>query len=174
MGTNIAAANPFFEGGEDRSAREYSRLVTRCVRRMYLRGAEYDDLYQEGMIALLKAMREFDPERSDNFEAFASVCISNRLYDYFRRKNPADGQIEDSFTVSPDPETEVLANESAKEIYTSLYRLLSVFEASVLGPYLEGFTVAEIAAELGRSPKSVDNAVRRIRAKLRKYLSQRR
>lgn len=141
---------------------------------MYLRGAEYDDLYQEGMIALLKALREFDPERSDNFEAFASVCISNRLYDYFRRKSAAGGPIEDNIKTSPDPETEVLANESAKEIYTSLYRLLSAFEASVLGPYLEGFTVEEIAVSLGRTPKSVDNAVRRIRAKLRKYLSQRR
>lgn len=169
---------------EDAFAREYSRLVTRLVRPFFLRGGDYDDLYQEGMIGLLKAIRQYDPDRSDNFEAFATLCIRSRLYDAVRSDvaiSEKEKQTIDKLQIMAessaidilnDPEALCLANESAKEIKTALYGLLSAFEASVLDPYLEGFTVNEIAGDMGRSAKSVDNAVRRIRRKLAQYLNK--
>ena len=169
---------------EDASARAYSRLVSRLVRPYFLRGGDQDDLYQEGMIGLLKAIRSYDPARNDSFEAYAALCIRTRLYDAvridasgFRRQEGARSELQRLYPPSgtelyPDPEAQCLANESAKEIKAALHGLLSPFEASVLDPYLEGYTVNEIAARQARPGKSVDNAVRRIRQKLAHYLSQ--
>lgn len=173
--------NPVFYN-EEVSAERYSRLVTRYVRRYFLSGGEFDDLYQEGMIALLSAIRKYDPSRSDNFEAYASKCIKNRLFDVLRRdisENDricqVDSVLSDSFTdPGCDPEAKVLGDESAIEIRQGILDLLSAFEASVLDLYLKGYTVKEISEKLGRSIKSVDNAVVRIRNKLKQYLNKRR
>lgn len=168
---------------EEDFARQYSRLVARLIRPFFLQGAEQDDLYQEGMMGLLSAIRGFDPSRSDNFEAFATLCVKRRLYDALRRDVAANGRHKQLLNqllstveysaddISNDPETEVLANESAKELQTALSGLLSAFEASVLEHYLKGFTVSEIAGLLHRPAKSVDNAISRIRRKLRQYLA---
>ena len=168
---------------EEQFAREYSRLVSKLIRPFFLRGGDYDDLYQEGMIGLLKAIRKYNVTRSDNFEAFATLCIKSRLYDTVRsdvllsekerqttEKLKAIAELSAS-DISNNPEALCLANESAKEIQTELYGLLSAFEASVLEPYMEGFTVNEIAAMLKRPAKSVDNAIGRVRRKLARYLS---
>lgn len=169
---------------EEDFAREYSRLVSRLVRPLFLRGGDQDDLYQEGMIGLLKAIRSYDSLRNDSFEAYATFCIRNRLYDAVRSDASGYRREEGTrirlqlFSALPgeethtDPETQCLANESAKEIKVALYGLLSTFEASVLDPYLEGYTVNEIAERLSRPPKSVENAVRRIRQKLAHYISK--
>ena len=172
----------FSTWNEDDFARHYSRLVSRCVRPLFLQGGDYDDLYQEGMIGLLQAVRKYDPDRSDSFEAFATLCIKNRLYDAVRKHaalsekdflvNQAIQAMADRSAdeILNDPEAEVLANESAKEIKMVLSGLLSAFEASVLDPYLEGYTALEIAGKLNKPVKSVDNAIRRIRNKLKRYL----
>ncbi len=167
---------------EEVFAAEYSRLVTRLVRRYFLRGGDYDDLYQEGMIGLLYAIRRFDPERSENFEAFASTCIKNRLLDALRRDIAANDKVYQTTEsiqdfkedTSGDPESKVLADESAKEIKKALTGLLSAFEVSVLDLYLEGYTVKEAAEKLNKPSKSVDNAIIRIRNKLKRYLQNRR
>lgn len=167
---------------EEAFAAEYSRLVTRLVRTYFLNGGDRDDLYQEGMIGLLYAIRRYDPARSDNFEAFAHLCIKNRLNDVVRsdislnRKEAIAAEKLRAAAISldrdklSDPETLCMAYETAKEIQAGLGGLLSAFEASVLEPYLEGFTIGEIASKLEREAKSVDNAVMRIRRKLAKYL----
>ena len=164
---------------EETFAEEYSRLVSRLVRPFYLRGGDQDDLYQEGMIGLLKAIRAYDPAKNDRFEAFAALCIRRQLYDAIRRSADFSRREEDALqrlcvTVGemPDPETQCLANETEKEIKAALQGLLSAFEASVLDLYLEGFTVREIASQLQREAKSVDNAVLRVRKKLAQYLSE--
>ena len=174
---------PYLPANEEDFAQQYSRLVARLIRPFFLQGAEQDDLYQEGMIGLLSAIRGYDPSRSDNFVAFAALCVKRRLFDALRRDVSANGRQKQLLSqllftadcsaedISRDPETEVLANESAKEIQTALSGLLSAFEASVLGHYLEGFTVSEIAGLLDRPVKSVDNAISRIRRKLRQYLA---
>ncbi len=166
---------------EETRAAEYSRLVSRIVRQFFLRGGDRDDLYQEGMIGLLKAIRTYDPARSDNFEAYASLCIRRQLFDavrkdvHFSRREEAVLQqlAPDPVTIDhPDPETQCLANETETEIKAALHGFLSAFEASVLDPYLAGYSVSEISRNLGRSPKSVENAILRIRRKLARYLSQ--
>ena len=165
---------------EERAAR-YSRLVSRIVRQFFLQGGDQDDLYQEGMIGLLKAIRSYDPARSDNFEAYASLCIRRQIYDtvrrdvrLFQREEDALRQIapDPALTGTGDPETQCLANETETEIKAALYGFLSAFEASVLDPYLAGYSVGEISRRLSRSPKSVENAILRIRRKVARYLSQ--
>lgn len=166
---------------EELRAAEYSRLVSRIVRQFFLQGGDQDDLYQEGMIGLLKAIRSYDPARSDNFEAYASLCIRRQIYDTIRRdarlllrEEDALRQIapDPALAGTPDPETQCLANETETEIKAALHGFLSAFEASVLDPYLAGYSVSEISRSLGRSSKSVENAILRIRRKLARYLSQ--
>ena len=172
---------------EDDLARRYARLVRSCARPYFLTGGDYDDLVQEGMIGLLKAIRQYDPARNDNFEAYATLCIRRQIYDAVRRSKRKDGHLTIEYTeieepsdrghlpgikVQQDPETELLAKESALEIQNALSGLLSVFETSVLRLYLEGYTSSEIAQRLRRESKSVDNAIGRIRRKLAKYLQK--
>ena len=169
-----------FENEEGQAA-HYSRLVSRIVRQFFLQGGDQDDLYQEGMIGLLKAIRSYDPARSDNFEAYASLCIRRQLYDAVRRDVQLSQREEDVLRqIAPDPalagtgdpETQCLANETETEIKAALYGFLSAFEASVLDPYLAGYSVSEISRQLSRPPKSVENAILRIRRKVARYLSQ--
>ena len=170
-----------FPRDEELRAAQYSRLVSRIVRQFFLQGGDQDDLYQEGMIGLLKAIRSYDPARSDNFEAYASLCIRRQIYDTIRRdarlllrEEDALRQIapDPALAGTPDPETQCLANETETEIKAALHGFLSAFEASVLDPYLAGYSVSEISRSLGRSSKSVENAILRIRRKLARYLSQ--
>ena len=71
---------------EEDSLRRYAQLVRRIIRPYYLQGGDYDDLYQEGMVGLLRAVRRYDPERGAGFEAFASVCIRRQVIDALRRE----------------------------------------------------------------------------------------
>ena len=177
MFTNIARRE------EEDHVSEYARLVRAIIRPYFQGGAEYDDLYQEGMIGLLKAVRTYDSSRGARFETYAAACIRNRIFDIVRRQNKeqtfSSGSVhQPSALLSSaggercfDPETEVLAIESAQEIKAVLSDLLSSFEASVLEPYLQGYTATEIARVLSRPAKSVDNAIRRIRRKIAQHLS---
>lgn len=167
---------------EDEIARKYSRLVSREVRQLFLRSmGDSDDLYQEGMMGLLKAIRQYDPLRNDSFEAFASLCVRSRLYDavrsdasFFRREEQAIEHLirmgEPAGTPLADPEAHVLEGENAREIREMLCGILSSFETAVLEPYLEGYSVQEISRMLSREPKAVHNAVARIRKKLASHI----
>jgi RNA polymerase sporulation-specific sigma factor len=163
---------------EEDSLRRYAQLVRRIIRPYYLQGGDYDDLYQEGMVGLLRAVRRYDPERGAGFEAFASVCIRRQVIDALRREASLSERDKKLLELTPDtapdsdPELLYLANESAKEITEHLSGLLSAFEASVLDLYLGGQSTAEIAARLGRNAKSVDNAIGRIRRKLAQFLAK--
>ncbi|NCB04473.1 MAG: sigma-70 family RNA polymerase sigma factor [Clostridia bacterium] len=163
---------------EDAFVTEYARLVRRVIRPYFLTGGDYDDLYQEGMIGLLRAVRTYDAARNPNFEPYAVRCVRNRIFDILRaqKKEELSNQlVSDQWQVFAErsadgslagPEETVLASESEQEIRESLSGLLSAFEASVLDSYLRGYTTSEIALWLNRSAKSVDNAIRRIRCKL--------
>lgn len=169
---------------EDEIARKYSRLVSREVRQFFLRSiGDGDDLYQEGMMGLLKAIRQYDPLRNDSFEAFATLCVRSRLYDavrsdasFSRREEQAiEHLMQTGQRVAghgTDPEAYVLDGESTREIREILSGILSSFEAAVLEPYLEGYSVQEISQMLSKEPKAVHNAVGRIRKKLASYLQR--
>jgi len=169
---------------EEEQIRANVQLVRSCIRPYFLQGGDFDDLYQEGMLGLLAAIRSYDPARNDSFQAYAALCIKRRVIDAVRRDRTRSAHLEleqrsgeealglYATAASADPETSILASETAKEIKSTLSGMLSPFEVSVLDRYLEGYTSSEIAEQLRRGRKSVDNAIRRVRQKLAKYLSE--
>ena len=174
----------------DRSAEEtlterYMRLVRICARPLFLAGGDSEDLIQEGMFGLLSAIRQYDPKMGSSFHTFAEHCIHKRLLSAVRSASRLkhlplnDGMSleqlsEDPHTqlsVTPEvfrrsPEDLVLARESKEELYTLFAQRLSPLEKKVLERYLDGLSYREIARQLGRTEKSVDSTVQRIRRKL--------
>lgn len=172
----------------DRRAEEtlvtrYHRLVRSCARPFFLAGGDSDDLLQEGMLGLLKAMREFDPGREASFHTFAETCIRTRLYTAMKAANSGKHTpLNQSVPLNPsffdassalaqiDPELFLIEREKAAGLLENTRRQLSDFEVKILGYYLDGLTCREIAEIVGRPPKSVDNAIQRIRRKVARQL----
>lgn len=173
---------------EEQLAVRYSRLVLICARPFFLAGGDSEDLTQEGMFGLLRAIREYDPGTNVPFRSFAETCIRNRLLSAIksasRRKHmPLNSGVsleeilsENASPALPadqafrrDPEEMVLARESADELFHTIDRYLSKYEREILSLFLEGMSYREMAQATGRSEKSVDNAVQRIRRKLARY-----
>lgn len=167
----------------------YNRLVRTCARPYFLVGGDSEDLTQEGMVGLIKAVREYDAEKDASFRTFAETCIRNRLYSVLRsaardkhaalnQSVPLDAPFfdSDSYTsgtshlAQRDPEDSLIDREHTAALLTSVRKQLSEFEAKILGYYLDGLSCREIAEAVGRSPKSVDNAVQRIRRKVARQL----
>ncbi len=164
----------------------YHRLVRSCARPYFLAGGDGEDLIQEGMIGLLSAVRGFVPEREALFRNYAETCIQNRLRSAVRaavRKKHAllnssvslDATL---FEAGPEahgyssenqqtdnPEDVLIGREERRGRMLALRSKLSAFEETVFDLYLDGLSYTEIAVQVGRSPKAVDNAVQRIRRK---------
>jgi len=173
----------------DRTAEEvlvsrYHRLVRSCARPYFLAGGDTEDLLQEGMFGLIKAMREYDIQRDASFHTFAETCIRNRLYSVLKsaasgKHTPLNQSIplnSSFFDTAPsfaqlDPEVMLIDREKAANLLESACRHLSEFEVKILGFYLDGLAYREIAEMVGKSPKSVDNAVQRIRRKVAHQLN---
>ncbi|MBQ9765500.1 MAG: RNA polymerase sporulation sigma factor SigH [Lachnospiraceae bacterium] len=170
---------------------KYKDLVRKVSRKFFLVGGENDDLLQEGMIGLFKAIRDYNPEKEASFYSFAELCISRQIYtainasnrkkhsplrDYVSlSENPAEDNGEkvqllaaNNFYRNRNPEELILDKEELNMIQCEIERCLSEFEKSVLGLYLNGYSYDRISKELDKPSKSVDNALSRIRAKLRK------
>ena len=175
--------------GGNRDAEEilvgrYHRFVRSCARPYFLAGGDSQDLLQEGMFGLIKAMREYDPGRDASFQTFADTCIRNRLYSVLKAAssgkhlplnqsvplNPSLFDANPSFA-QVDPEVLLIDREKAASLLQSTRKQLSEFEVKILGYYLDGLTCREIAETVGKSPKSVDNAVQRIRRKVARCIS---
>ena len=178
----------------DRNAEElivsrYRRLVRTCARPYFLAGGDSEDLTQEGMVGLIKAVREYDAEKDASFRTFAEVCIRNRLYSVLRAaardKHKALNQSvsldtpdfdSNSYTSGPsnlaqrNPEDDMIDREHTAALLSGVRKQLSEFEAKILGYYLDGLSCREIAETVGKPPKSVDNAVQRIRRKVAQQL----
>jgi RNA polymerase sporulation-specific sigma factor len=168
----------------------YKNLVRKKAKAMYLAGGDSDDLIQEGMIGLYKAVRGYHAQKEASFSTFASMCInrqmitavtaSNRkkntpLNTYISIDTPAekgDSEVRLLDVLQPEieqnPEKLLIDREYAKDLQTRLYEVLSPFETQVLDLYLEGKDYIQIADTLKRSSKSVDNALQRIRTKIKK------
>ena len=178
----------------DRAAEEllvtrYNRVVRTCARPFFLAGGDSEDLTQEGMVGLIKAVREFDADKEASFRTFAEVCIRNRLYSALRasarEKHQALNQSvsldtpdfdSNSYTsgtsnlAQRDPEDSLIDREHTAALLSGVRKQLSEFEAKILGYYLDGLSCREIAETVGKPPKSVDNAVQRIRRKVAQQL----
>ena len=174
---------------EETLVTRYTRLVRTCARPFFLAGGDSEDLIQEGMVALIKAVREFAPEKAATFRTFAEICIRNRLYSVLRAsardKHKALNQSisldtpdfdSNSYTsgtsslAQRDPEDFLIDREHTAALLAGVRKQLSEFEAKILGYYLDGLSCREIADAVGKPPKSVDNAVQRIRRKVAQHL----
>ena len=169
---------------EELLAARCHRLVRSCARPYFLYGGDSEDLMQEGMFGLIKAMREYRPDRDASFRTFASTCIRNRLLSVVKaaaggkhlplnQSVPLDASLcdLDSAASQSDPELLLIDREKTAGLLENARRQLSEFEVQILGYYLDGLTYREIADAVGKSAKSVDNAVQRIRRKIARQLS---
>lgn len=165
---------------------KYKPLVRKKTNAMYLIGGETEDLIQEGMIGLFKAVRDFDAEKTPIFFSFAELCISRQLYSAleasnrkkhsplnnyisFSNQDYTDG-IELEHIISREnisPEQMLIEKEGKKEFFSRLEENLSKMEKKVLYLYLEGNSYTQIAEIMGKSPKSIDNTLQRIRGKVK-------
>ena len=167
----------------------YTRLVRTCARPFFLVGGDSEDLTQEGMVGLIKAVREYDGSKDASFRTFAEVCIRNRLYSVLRAsardKHKALNQSvsldtpdfdSNSYTSGTSnlaqrtPEDSIIDRERTAALLSGVRKQLSEFEAKILEYYLDGLSCREIAETVGKPPKSVDNAVQRIRRKVAQQL----
>ena len=174
---------------EETLVTRYTRLVRTCARPFFLAGGDSEDLIQEGMVALIKAVREFAPDKAATFRTFAEICIRNRLYSVLRAsardKHKALNQSisldtpdfdSNSYTsgtsnlAQRNPEENLIDREHTAALLSGVRKQLSEFEAKILGYYLDGLSCREIAEAVGKPPKSVDNAVQRIRRKVAQHL----
>ena len=172
---------------EEALVQRYGRMVRACARPLFLAGGDSEDLFQEGMMGLLSAVRSFESGRDASFRTYAEVCIRRRLYSAIRAAQGNkhfplnhsvsfepplfDGTSARLFSSEESPEDVVIGREELRERLDALKGQLSGFEAEILSYYLGGLSCAEIASQVGRSTKSVDNAVQRIRRKVARQLS---
>lgn len=174
---------------EEALVTRYNRLVRTCARPFFLVGGDSEDLTQEGMVGLIKAVREYDAVKEASFRTFAEICIRNRLYSVLRAaardKHKALNQSvsldtpefdSHSYTsgtnnlAQRNPEDFLIDREHTAALLSGVRKQLSEFEAKILGYYLDGLSCREIAETVGKPPKSVDNAVQRIRRKVAQQL----
>lgn len=170
---------------------KYKPLVRKECNTLYLIGAEDDDLIQEGMIGLFKAVRDYQVGKDAAFRTFADLCISRQLYSAIKKSNRLKNQplnsyvsiYSDEFSDADElagdrtvissgsdnianPEAIMIDRENAIDMQNKMFDKLSKMEREVLKRYLEGMTYQEIAADMEKSPKSIDNALQRIKGKI--------
>ncbi len=165
----------------------YRRFAQAKARGYFIAGGDLDDLEQEGMIGLFKAVRDYRPEREASFPAFAELCITRQVITAVktatRQKHRPLNQyvpLGDLPTADelphhqvPDPADELVSSEDLADMQASLARTLSGLEVDVLALYVEGRSYQEIGERLGRQVKSIDNALQRVKRKLEGHLAAR-
>ncbi len=172
--------------------RHYARAKARTY---FLAGADKEDIVQEGMIGLYKAIRDFEPEHNTAFRAFAELCITRQiitaiktatrqkhqpLNSYVSLNRPIAGgddddrSLADSIETSEvaDPAELVISAEEVRTIKAQMGEVLSPFEVEVLEHYIDGRSYQQIADMLGRHVKSIDNALQRIKRKLEQHIAR--
>ena len=187
--------------GGDSTAEEYlldkyKNFVRSKARSYFLVGADHEDIVQEGMIGLYKAIRDYRPDKLSSFRAFAELCITRQiitaiktatrqkhipLNNYVSLNKPLYDEESDRTLLdviiegrTSDPEEMIINMENVGNIRAKISEVLSGLEQEVLNAYLDGKSYQEIAETLGRHVKSIDNALQRVKRKLEKYLEENR
>lgn len=173
---------------------KHKNFVRSKARSYFLIGADHEDIVQEGMIGLFKAVRDYNPEKLSSFRAFAELCITRQiitaiktatrqkhiplnsyvslnkpLYDEESDRTLLDVIVEGRAT---NPEDLLIGQEDVSAIRNRIDEVLSSLEQEVLNAYLNGKSYQEIAQKLGRHVKSIDNALQRVKRKLEKFLEE--
>lgn len=171
---------------------KYENFVKAKAKSYFLIGADKEDIYQEGMIGLYKAIRDFKSDRLTSFKAFAELCITRQiitaiktatrqkhipLNTYISLNKPIYEEESDRTLIDvlsglkiTDPEELIIGKEQLKHIEGEMAKVLSDLEMEVLQSYLDGKSYQEIACDLDRQAKSIDNALQRVKRKLEKCL----
>ena len=178
---------------QEKIINKYEQFVRNKAKSYFLIGADKEDIYQEGMIGLYKAIRDFNPEKLTSFKGFAELCITRQiitaiktatrqkhipLNTYVSLNKPMYEEESDrtlldvieGLTVS-NPEELIIGREEVNHIEKEISKVLSELELEVLMSYLDGKTYQEIACDLDRQAKSIDNALQRVKKKLEKCLN---
>lgn len=171
---------------------KYKGVVKRKARTMFLVGGDTDDLIQEGMIGLYKAIRDYNGRKEASFATFANLCIDRQIYtavnasnrkkhsplnyyvsfsnvdsdNQYARKAYTEGQTDKIC----NPEELYIDKENVMYIEKALEEALSTFEYEVLNMYIDGMGYHEIAEKMNKSPKAIDNALQRIKLKVNKIV----
>jgi len=173
---------------------KYENFVKSKAKSYFLIGADKEDIYQEGMIGLYKAIRDFKVDRLTSFRAFAEICVTRQiitaiktatrqkhipLNTYVSLNKPIYEEESDRTLLDviagikiTDPEELVIGQEQMEMIQGEMTKVLSELELEVLHSYLDGKSYQEIACDLDRHAKSIDNALQRVKRKLEKCLSE--
>jgi RNA polymerase sporulation-specific sigma factor len=171
---------------------KYKGFVKAKARTYFLIGADREDIVQEGMIGLYKAIRDYKKEKLSSFRAFAELCITRQiitaiktatrqkhipLNSYVSLNRPIFDEESDRTLLDViceekvyDPEELIISREEFNGIEEKMEEILSSLEKEVLSSYLQGKSYQEIALDLDRHVKSIDNALQRVKRKLEKYL----
>lgn len=168
---------------------KYKDMVRKQARAMYLWGGENDDLIQEGMIGLFKAIRDYREERETSFFHFAELCITRQIYSAIEASNrkkhaPLNSYVSFYSEVSEEgqplaeylesersdnPEQRMIDQENFELFLKKVRQSLSKMECEVLDDYLSGLNYQQIAEKMKKSPKAIDNALQRIKTKIRVF-----
>jgi RNA polymerase sporulation-specific sigma factor len=144
---------------------KYKYLVRNKAKALFLIGGDKDDLIQEGMIGLYKAIRDYNKDRQSSFFNFADLCISRQIYSAIKVSNRKK-----NIPLNTNPEELVIDKENTSMIEYELVRRLSDLEKKVLSLYMQDLKYVQIAEVLGKEPKTIDNALTRIKTKLNQVL----
>ena len=176
---------------------KYKGMVKTKAKSMYLLGGDSNDLIQEGMIGLFKAIRDYDSGRDASFSTFADLCVSRQMYTAVqassRKKHmplntyislyggdgsqDGDGNEENNLmnaipaALEMSPEELFIDRENVEVLEQAIDKELSTFEKQVLDLYITGMSYNQIARVLGKDGKSTDNALQRIKSKIRRAIS---
>jgi len=173
---------------------KYKNFVRSKARSYFLIGADHEDIVQEGMIGLFKAIRDYQAERLSSFRAFAELCITRQiitaiktatrqkhvpLNSYISLNKPIYDEESDRTLMdvivegrAQNPEELIIGREDLVSIRDRVDQVLSSLEQDVLNAYLDGKSYQEIADKLGRHVKSIDNALQRVKRKLERFLAE--
>ena len=192
----IALAKQGMPDGLDRVVRRYYGFVRLKASSYFLIGGDADDLIQEGLVGLYKAVRDFRTDRESSFRNFAELCITRQIitavktatrnkhtplnqYVSFSQTPAGSGESETTLDeVLPgstvhDPVNQVISSEELKSLVSCLTSALSELESSVLSLYLDGHSYEDVAERLECDTKTVDNALQRVKRKVGAHLSSR-
>ena len=164
---------------------KYREMAKLKAHKYYINGGDNDDVMQEGMIGIFKAVRDFDPEAGSSFSSFAELCVDRQIQTAITGANREKHRpLNESVSLSgeaategekitlpaskgDEPERLALLKESIDALFGEAKEKLSPMEQSVFRGIMQGKSYTEIAAELGKSPKSIDNATQRIKKKIK-------
>lgn len=176
------------ENAENELLELYKGLVVKIARSYFILGGEMEDIVQEGMIGLYKAIKGYDKKKNASFKTFATMCIKHQIQSAIKvanakKNSPLSNSVSlQSFSENSDdddflpvnlifqvsPDEKIINKEDYRNLLENIKKMLSEKELQVLKYYLKGYTYKEISNILGTSEKSIDNSLSRIKSKLKK------